>query len=745
MLLSTHTSSFEHAIAAGSAKLGPGGRSTLFVSRIGSCLTQLTGFSSPGSIFVLCILTRQPHHGLARAGSGRSSTLWRRGRTEELGMGGQNSAFTRYTRPPSTPADPTTNPGPLEEQVSLPFVGSGASGFSPVIPSSAVPGQSQPGAPLPLPSTATAAGKGKQVNASGFDASKNKGGRPRGVKDKNPETAAARRSAAALQVWAARTDRSEMIRKGWATRKAAKAAAGPLTAEEQAKSARISAKKSAAQQRAWEVRRQLAAEGNSMATRRPDKNPELARQRKADGQRLLWERRRQQQQQQSTAAAGDPPSGAKPLSRRSEALHRRALIQMGGPGSAFVKYQGQAAPPQRDNVDNVPYAASTPLVGSGGSAFHPVTAAVASLQVTNEQPSAPSPAKKTGYSEGARKGWRTRRAALKTLEPGSAEYKAFKAEERATLSAIQLKSWEKRRQKAEGGKVTIERGPDKNPALASARRSAARREWWAVRGPALKAARAAKKAEQAAEAARLEMVEANQQLHREAHPSRQREAPAARSNLSRRSEPYSLSPSRLDVGGPTSAFSKYTPQPPKNKPDENRSRPTVGSGGSAFRPVSSSSAREAPPQRFSAVPDSKGKQVIEASGAGPSSHRLADGGARLQAAASANPASASYRPSRLRVDKNGRRLRGPDADPELSKERRKAAARAREAKKKADGIGWGGRNPAQAKENLSQAMRKAVAKYEAQGRTWGLEGGKQRQSGRAHRQPTGSAPPPQNS
>ncbi len=269
---------------------------------------------------------------------------------------------------------------------------------------------------------------------------------------------------------------------------------------------------------------------------------------------------------------------------------------------------------------------------------------------------------------------------------------------------------------------------DRTPGSRQNRSNAAYQLWESrrQRGEALPPAR-----ERKAAAARLQaqqsLIAANQQASREAHLARARRKQAAGAGAgtgagsSTAMPPGGVDNRRLHprglhgMGGPGSAFSPYAGAGTTSVADTllhttrteatpaeaaqpifagaGQPRPMFGGSGSAFRPLA----------------ESKHKQRAEPTRS-PTSAILALPAPDPSAAGPSRPQQGAE-PSGVG---RGRRSRGKDKDPSKSNVNRRAAALAREAKRIAAGISWGGKDPEATRAKIRAAKLERDARKKAE-------------------------------
>ncbi len=390
--------------------------------------------------------------------------------------------------------------------------------------------------------------------------------------------------------------------------------------------------------RGWEKRRAQAPDGKvTTGLRGPDRNPAEARARRSRAQQPYADAAKRARaaalkaelealrhrpgssQDPSGSGAGPSSSG---LSRRDESsaiILARGLPGMGGPGSAFNKYNKASAPEPGSTSASTgsgtqlsTMASTTPLVGSGTSAFRPVTAFAADAEsraptahdpIGTSQPPRDEAQVRPEHLYGAYKGWAKRRARA----DGGKVKMSTTEEARLARSVSANKGWDTRRSKAGGGPVKM----STDEASFDARKAAARKGWETRRGKAPDGVVTMRRVpdrnpEQAhinRSLARKKYADAQRQARRAAHIAKMTKnkpksggASAGLGELSRRSQFTKVSQRRIfargvDMGGPGSAFHSYESHPPRHEKESvlpaprRQLTPTVGSGGSAFHAV----------------------------------------------------------------------------------------------------------------------------------------------------------------
>ncbi len=640
-----------------------------------------------------------PFRGGMRAGTASLQQLSRRGEgSANHGMGGPASAFNKYQRPASFDGSGSVGHSPIL-QVALP-TSSPPSSFSSA--SSAFtafkPKQRSPATPLD-PQThyqqQPPSSSGKRVLGSSTGERPSKGpkiGRPEGMKDSNPD---------------AFSNRSAAVREAWRRRKA-KEAAG-LSAEELAKKASHRANMSAALLKSWDLRRQQAS--NGVALRGPDRNPEQSRANRSQSQlqsrprsnptidkakqsteeeiwaqrsaaaRKGWELRREHAQLSDKGK--QPATTASTYAQRSAASRKGWDLRREHAEDGKVKLDtseeafAARAAASRKGWENRRQA------GTSGFPRGP-DRAVESFFNRSQGQKANAAAKKQAWKERARAKQKANDAAPQLSRRG--ENRMSPSQEstaprplhsivndgspssssarpplqngdkgsrdllphQVVRSAASLKVWQGRRT------GTAEEVDAKSKEISSKISAGVHRYWQDRRQDGY-----ITQAERKAEAAKLnhqqQIEDANQHARREAAlASAKRRKVAGQDEAPRpaslpRSEGSAFTPYRKSAnfspGTDTSGLQRPAPRPVP---------PLVGSGKSAFTPV--------------------------------------------RASAESTTASAPALLNESVYPKG--RPRGKDKDPAASSERRSNSAKAYAAKKKAEGIPWGGKDPERAREKL---------------------------------------------
>ncbi len=401
--------------------------------------------------------------------------------------------------------------------------------------------------------------------------------------------------------------RADAGRLGWQTRRERMQQGGrPPKPVDPARALEIHHSRVEGGKKAWETRRAR----NVQRHRGPDRNPEEARARRSRAQQpyadavKLARASAAQKAELEAHKPGSPSPGAGPsssgLSQRDESsaiILARGLSGMGGPGSAFNKYNKASAPEPGSTSASTgsgsqlsTMASASPLVGSGTSAFRPATAFTAGAQsraptaqepIGASQPPRDETQVRPEHLYGAYKGWAKRRA-----QADGGKVKMSTTEEaRLARSVSANKGWDTRRSKAGGGPVKM----PTDEASFEARQAAARKGWETRRGKAPDGVVTMRRVpdrnpEQAhinRSLARKKYADAQRQARRAAHIAKMTKnkpksggASAGLGELSRRSQFTKASQRRIfargvDMGGPGSAFHPYEGHPPgmkKNPP-----------------------------------------------------------------------------------------------------------------------------------------------------------------------------------
>ncbi len=285
------------------------------------------------SLFTLEVGAHQKPHEVARAGSsGDHILLLPRGGNSPDTSGGSpgTDAGSSHTQAPTTSAGSSSRSSPyVAESCRLNFA-------SPV---------------------ADSKDKGKQAEEGGSSVAGPRSKRPL-LHDKPSAEGPFTRSSISLKDWEmhkqsatfrgaeAQASRSAQVYKAWETRRknAAAAAARGLTSEELARKEAARIGRSTKLRQIWRDRRLGTGRLPVKVPRGPDKDPALARKRKSDGQKLLWERRKAENAARALVAmsadrrsqhgSANQESRCAPHNRSAGPLLRRADFSRRGPPCA---------------------------------------------------------------------------------------------------------------------------------------------------------------------------------------------------------------------------------------------------------------------------------------------------------------------------------------------------------------------------------------------------------------------------